>query len=160
MLFRSFLKEANRRQGGLFVLVRTSNPGAGKLQDRSLGPHRVYEEVADWVEGWSAASKSADGRYGAVGAVVGATVPAQVGDLRRRMPHVWFLLPGYGAQGGSARDTADAFDADGLGAVVNNSRGILFAYKEAKYQGKTWTDAVRAAALAMIEDLEIGRAHV
>lgn len=91
--------------------------------------------------------------YGPIGAVVGATHPGEIGRFRQRMPHAPLLLPGYGAQGGSAADTAAAFDANGLGAVVNNSRGIIFADKNPGYSMYEWTDAVRAATEAMIEDL-------
>jgi orotidine-5'-phosphate decarboxylase len=94
--------------------------------------------------------------YGAVGAVVGATHPAQLAELREAMPHTWFLVPGYGAQGAGAADTAAAFDGNGLGAVVNNSRGILFAFRRPEYANfgeKQWQRAVEAATKQMIDDL-------
>lgn len=147
-----FLDAARRHGAGFFVLVRTSNPGAGLLQDQSLGDRTVYQTIGDWVEEWSADSLGASG-YGSVGAVVGATVPEQVVELRKRMPHVLLLLPGYGVQGGGARDTAAAFDANGLGAVVNNSRGVLFAYRNAEYADRPWRDAIADATRAMIDDL-------
>lgn len=147
-----FLTTATKTGTGLFVLVRTSNPGAGKLQDQSIGDATVYQTIADWVEQWSA-DASEGHRYGPVGAVVGATVPRQVVELRSRMPHAILLIPGYGAQGGTAADTAGAFDEEGLGAVVNNSRGILFAYKNADYANLSWQDAIAAATDAMIADL-------
>lgn len=149
---KPFIQAAGSFGGGLFVLVRTSNPGAGKLQDLAIGETTIYQTIADWVEEWSAAS-AAQNRYGCVGAVVGATVPAQVTELRRRMRHVILLIPGYGAQGGKAADIAGAFDADGLGAIVNNSRGILYAYHDPARAGAAWQDALVAATRDMIADL-------
>ncbi|MFO0944985.1 MAG: orotidine-5'-phosphate decarboxylase [Planctomycetota bacterium] len=146
------MKTASRHGTGLFVLVRTSNPGAGLLQDQVFGNKTVYQTVADWVETWSRDSAGSF-TYGPVGAVVGATVPAQVVELRQRMPHVLLLLPGYGAQGGTSADIATAFDPDGLGAVVNNSRGILFAYRNPKYVGLRFDQASRKATQEMIDDL-------
>lgn len=148
-----FLKQCDQLGKGIFVLVRTSNPGAGKLQDLvTQSGHTVHQVIADWVEEWNAERTDASG-YGPVGAVVGATVPEHLQDLRTRMPHAILLLPGYGAQGGTAADLASAFDSDGMGAVVNNSRGILFAYQQPAYQGLHWLDAVVAATKAMREDL-------
>jgi orotidine-5'-phosphate decarboxylase len=151
-----FLRTARAHVTGIFVLVRTSNPGAGRLQDLLVGDQAIYQRIADWVEEWSAAAVGEYG-YGPVGAVVGATVPAQVAELRRRMPHVVLLIPGYGAQGGSAADVATAFDARGFGAVVNNSRGILYAFQEPAYAGQDWPAAVRSATLKMIADLAAHR---
>jgi orotidine-5'-phosphate decarboxylase len=147
-----FLQTAKHNGTGVFVLVRTSNPGAGALQDLVVGERTVYQTVGDWVEAWSASTKGESG-YGVAGAVVGATVPQQIVDLRKRMPHVVLLLPGYGAQGGTAADAAPAFDSKGFGALVSNSRGILYAYQSAKYAGKTWQDASVAATKDMIADL-------
>ncbi|MCL2349794.1 MAG: orotidine-5'-phosphate decarboxylase [Planctomycetaceae bacterium] len=151
-----FCKVAARRSGGIFVLVKTSNPGGGMIQDLVADGKPVYKHVAAYVESLNAADTSSNG-YGNVGAVVGATWPEQLAELRTLMPKTWFLVPGYGSQGGSAKDTAGAFDADGLGAVVNNSRGIIFAYKNGPFAGKfdRWEDAVRAATEAMIEQLAI-----
>ena len=148
-----FLQTAKEHGGGLFVLVRTSNPGAGALQDQTLGDGRtVHQVVADWTEAWSARRLGASG-YGPVGAVVGATVPEQIADLRRRMASCVLLIPGYGAQGGTAAGVAAAFDGNGLGAVVNSSRGILYAHQQPAHAGRSWQDATRAALDDMIADL-------
>lgn len=145
-----FLEHARLFHKGIFVLVRTSNPGAGRLQDLVVKGRTIYQTIGEWVENWSA---SAGERYGPVGAVIGATVPQQVAELRERMPHAIFLLPGYGTQGGTAHDTAAAFAEDGLGAVVNNSRGLLYAFRAPPYAGRTWQDALVSATKAMITDL-------
>ncbi|MGL4464743.1 MAG: orotidine-5'-phosphate decarboxylase [Planctomycetia bacterium] len=147
-----FVKTAVDHHAGLYVLVRTSNPSAGKLQDLAAGDRLIYETIADWVEEWSVAAAGGF-RYGPVGAVAGATVPRQLTELRRRMPHVPLLVPGYGAQGAGAAETAGAFDADGHGAVVNSSRGILYAYKQKEYADLHWKDAAKAALAAMTADL-------
>lgn len=164
-----FVETARARNAGLYVLVRTSNPGAGTFQDigRAAAPRLagttggesgrcVYEAVADVVQGLSR-EQAQSGGYGSVGAVVGATYPEELKALRARMPSVPLLIPGYGAQGGTGRDLRAAFDAEGLGAVVNNSRGILFAYEKSPYKeqfGETrWQAAVEAATQAMIADL-------
>lgn len=154
-----FVETAVKREAGIFVLVKTSNPGGKMLQDLSVDGRPVYRRVGDFVEKLAAQTASKWG-YGAVGAVVGATWPAQLAELRQSMPHTWFLVPGYGAQGGGASDVAPAFDARGTGAVVNNSRGILFAYREKQYAGRfsadRWQAAVEEATRDMIADL---RAH-
>lgn len=165
-----FVRRAEQTASGVFVLVRTSNPGSNDLQSLSLdasapgrgrlensssttsAPLDVSDRIADWVESYARANIGKSG-YGPVGAVVGATHPEEIARFRERMPHAPLLLPGYGAQGGSAADTAAAFDANGFGAVVNNSRGIIFAHKNPKYSLHEWTDAVRAATEAMIQDL-------
>lgn len=112
--------------------------------------------MAGYVEGLASQTAGQCG-YGAVGAVVGATYPAQLAELRAAMPHTWFLVPGYGAQGGAAGDVAAAFDDRGCGAIVNNSRGIIFAYKRAPYAERfgpsRWQEAVAAATREMIEQL-------
>lgn len=149
-----FAKAAAQAGTGVFVLVRTSNPGAGALQDASLGERTVYQLVADWVEQYSRQYAALDGGgYGPLGAVVGATVPAQLAEARTRMPHAWLLVPGYGAQGGTSADVAAAFDDHGLGAIVNNSRGILFAFREPAYAHLPWRATFAAATHAMIADL-------
>jgi len=151
-----FIDAAVRRAAGVFVLVKTSNPGGRMLQDLVADGRPVYRHVAAYVERQAEASVAACG-YGAVGAVVGATYPAQLAELRTVMPHARLLVPGYGSQGGTARDVAAAFDAAGLGALVNNARGIIFAHAAKPYAERfgaaRWQEAVHAAATDMIESL-------
>lgn len=145
-----FLDDCKKFDRGLFILVKTSNPSSGELQDLKLADGRtVYECMGDMVEQWGADMVGAYG-YSAVGAVVGATHPAEAKILRERLPHTFFLIPGYGAQGGNAEMLKNCFDKRGLGGVVNNSRGILTAYKK---NGGTYDEAARAACLAMKADL-------
>ncbi|MBC8354237.1 MAG: orotidine-5'-phosphate decarboxylase [Planctomycetes bacterium] len=151
-----FVEVAERRGAGIFVLVKTSNPGGGLFQDIENDQGAVYQHVARQVESLNVSSIGASG-YGSIGAVVGATYPEQLGELRRVMPHAWFLVPGYGAQGGTAADVAGAFDEKGLGAIVNNSRGIIFAHAKTPYRERfgnaNWQGAVEAATRDMIESL-------
>ncbi len=147
---------AGQRAAGVFVLVKTSNPGGHMFQDLVADGRPLYCHVADYVEGLASRTAGQCG-YGAIGAVVGATYPAQLTELRAAMPHTWFLVPGYGAQGGAAADVAAAFDERGRGAIINNSRGIIFAYKRAPYAERfgpsRWQEAVAAATREMIEQL-------
>ncbi len=151
-----FVQVAVERGAGIYVLVRTSNPGAGTFQDRPTDGEPLYRCVARVVEELTARHLDADG-YGPVGAVVGATYPQELAALRQAMPHVPLLIPGYGSQGGTAADVAAAFDAQGLGAIVNNSRGINFAYRQAAYSErfgpKHWEAAAEAAVKDMVADL-------
>jgi orotidine-5'-phosphate decarboxylase len=147
-----FLAHALQSGGGFFVLVRTSNPGSKDLQEAACADGDVSDRIATWVETASAAHAGKCG-YGPVGAVVGATHPSQIRRFRERMPHAVLLLPGYGAQGGAAADVRDAFDGEGLGAVVNNSRGVLCAHQRPEYAGLPWRDAARGAVEEMIRDL-------
>ena len=145
-----FLDDCKKFDTGLFILVKTSNPSSGELQDLKLADGRtVYECMGDMVEGWGAELTGAYG-YSAVGAVVGATHPAEAKILRGRLHHTFFLIPGYGAQGGNAEMLKNCFDENGLGGIVNNSRGILCAYRK---NGGTYYEAARAACLAMKADL-------
>ncbi len=141
-----FLQSARRAQAGVFVLVRTSNPGAGLFQDLQSDGRPIYCHVAEAVAAWARENMGRCG-LGDVGAVVGATYPAELAALRKLTPDVIFLVPGYGAQGGAAADVAPAFRADGLGAVVNSSRGILFPFKPDE---ATWERRVEEAARATV----------
>jgi len=157
-----FVKRATAVGGGLYVLVRTSNPGAGTFQDVTQDRRRVYEIVAAAVDRLSEGSADADG-YGCVGAVVGATYPEELKALRMIMPHAPLLVPGYGSQGGTAADVAAAFDSNGLGAVINSSRAINFAYRDKPYADQfgpeAWEAATEAATRKMIADLKpVGQA--
>ena len=152
-----FVDLAHRRRAGLYVLVRTSNPGAAEFQDRMSDGQQLFEIVARTVQRLSETTRAADRVFGCIGAVVGATWPTQLQQLRSEMPAVPLLIPGYGAQGGTSSDTAGAFYPDGLGAVVNSSRGINFAWQRKPYSGQfgdaRWQDAIAAATRDMIADL-------
>jgi orotidine-5'-phosphate decarboxylase len=194
-----FVDVAQARSAGIFVLVKTSNPGGRRFQDIVANGQPMYRHVADYVEslakltrrasedkptrrasegatkltrraseGLEGEGREGEGRegegregearpYGLVGAVVGATYPQQLAELRQAMPHTWFLIPGFGAQGGTAQDCAAAFDEHGLGAIVNNSRGIIFAHARkdlaAKFGPGRWQEAVEAATREMIDQL-------
>lgn len=137
---------------GIFVLVKTSNKSSGELQDKQIGDATIYRTMGDMCEQWGEASRGAYG-YSAVGAVVGATYPAQLAELRKALPHTFFLVPGYGAQGGGANDVVPAFDAEGLGAVINSSRGIMCAYKKGDYAEEQYAEAARAEAIRMRDEL-------
>ena len=129
---KPFIDVCNEYDRGIFILVKTSNPSSGEFQDVLIGDGRaVYELVGQKVRDWGA--DNLEGVYSNVGAVVGATYPEQAAVLRKLMPHTFILAPGYGAQGATADDLSGFFDADGLGAIVNSSRGIIAAYKKEKY---------------------------
>ena len=151
-----FVRVAVERGAGIYVLVRTSNPGAGTFQDMQDPNGTLYRRVAVVVEELAKETAKA-GIYGAVGAVVGATYPRELFELRAAMPHAPLLIPGYGAQGGSSSDLSAAFADDGLGAVVNSSRGIIFAYDRRDYASRfspdQWEQAIEAATQDMISDL-------
>jgi orotidine-5'-phosphate decarboxylase len=152
-----FVDVAKARGAGIFVLVKTSNPGGKRFQDIVAESQPLYRHVADYVE-QLAAETAGQGGYGLVGAVVGATYPQQLAELRAAMPHTWLLIPGFGAQGGTAKDCAAAFDQHGLGAIVNNSRGIIFAHARPEYKDRFgpsgWQAAVEAATRDMIAQLQ------
>lgn len=154
-----FVEVAQQRAAGIFVLVKTSNPGGGMLQDLPAQGTLIYRHVGNWVER-IASQAAGEAGYGCVGAVAGATYPEQLAELRTAMPHTWFLVPGFGSQGGAAHDVAGAFDPRGLGAVVNNSRSIIFAHRRPEFSGKfadaDWQRAVEAATLEMIQQLRDG----
>ena len=142
----------DEKDRGIFVLVKTSNPSSGELQDQKIGDKSIYETMGGMCEQWGSKTENHYG-YSRVGAVVGATYPEQLAEMRQKMPHTFFLVPGYGAQGGGANDVAGAFDANGLGAVVNSSRAILTAWKKAGTDGHDFAQQARKAALAMKEDI-------
>ena len=149
-----FRKASAVRGGGIFALVKTSNPSSGEFQDRLIDGRPLYELVAEKVVEWGSASM--DGAYSNVGAVVGATYPEMSKVLRKLMPHTYFLVPGYGAQGGTAEDLRHCFNEDGLGAVVNSSRGIIAAYKQEKYAkfgAEHFGEASRQAVIDMVSDI-------
>jgi orotidine-5'-phosphate decarboxylase len=151
-----FVDVAVARHSGVFVLVKTSNRGGRMFQDLVADGAPLYQHVGRYVE--RLAVKSAgDCGYGAVGAVVGATYPEQLSTLRAAMPHTWFLVPGFGSQGGTARDVAAAFDPHGTGAIINNSRAIIFAHRQPPYAerfgARRWQEAVEAATRDMIDRL-------
>lgn len=145
-----FLKEC-RNGKMIFALVKTSNPSSGELQDLKIGDKTVYQTVAGMVNNW-AETAMGKGRYSQVGAVVGATYKEEQAILRKLMPNVFFLVPGYGAQGAGASDIVDAFDENGEGAIVNSSRGIICAYKKG-YDEKNFAVAAREAAIRMRDDI-------
>ncbi|MDR3344629.1 MAG: orotidine-5'-phosphate decarboxylase [Oscillospiraceae bacterium] len=132
----------------IFVLCKTSNPSSGELQDLQREGVPLYAAMGDWCERWGANSIGAYG-YSNAGAVVGATYPAQLAELRKRLPHTFFLVPGYGAQGGAAADIAGAFDDNGRGAIINSSRAILCAWKTANTPPEDFALAARKEAVAM-----------
>lgn len=138
---------------GIFVLVKTSNPSSGELQDKELADGRtIYRAMGDMCEGWGKELPGAYG-YSGVGAVVGATYPAQLEELRKALPHTFFLVPGYGAQGGAADDVAPAFDENGLGAVVNSSRGIMCAWQKENCAPEEFAQAARREAVRMRDEI-------
>ena len=138
---------------GIFVLVKTSNPSSGELQDRQLATgETVYQLMGGNCDTWGEKLPGKFG-YSGVGAVVGATYPAQLDELRKTLPHTFFLVPGYGAQGGGADDVAPAFDDNGLGAVVNSSRGILCAWQKEKCDGGEYAAAARREAIRMRDEI-------
>ena len=154
---KPFIKVAKKHRKGIFVLVKTSNPSSGEFQDQIVeGGSPLYELVADKVAEWGQDHMGDD--YSYVGAVVGATYPEMGAALRKRMPKNYILVPGYGAQGGQGKDLKPFFNEDGLGAIVNSSRGIICAYQNDPYCGKygavSFSDAARAAVIDMIEDLK------
>jgi orotidine-5'-phosphate decarboxylase len=151
-----FVEAAGQVGAGVFVLVKTSNPGGGWLQDLPSHDRPIYRHVAQLVEDLAAQTAGESG-YGIVGAVVGATYPSQLAELRAAMPHTWLLIPGYGSQGGSAADVVAGFDERGLGAIVNNSRGLTFAYQRepyrSRYAASDWQRAVEDALQDMVAEL-------
>jgi orotidine-5'-phosphate decarboxylase len=152
---KPFVDVCKEEKKGIFVLVKTSNPSSGEFQDKETDGKPLYEIVGEYVDKWGADTIGACG-YSAVGAVVGATYPKMGKILRKIMPKTYILVPGYGAQGGTADELKPYFNEDGLGAIVNSSRGIICAYKQekyAKYGENGFADASRQAVLDMKEDI-------
>ena len=148
-----FLKTAEEGDKCVFILAKTSNPGSGELQNVAAGDNdTVYGLMAGLIEKWGAGTQ---GKYGytRAGAVAGATYPEELQQLRARMPHTFLLVPGYGAQGGTAEDVRHAFQDRGRGAIVNSSRGIICAWQKTGKNGEDYQEAARAAAIAMRDDI-------
>lgn len=153
---KPFIDVCKQENKGLFILVKTSNPSSGEFQDQKIDGKPLYELVGEKVAQWGEEHMGESG-YSYVGAVVGATYPEQGEILRKVMPKSFILVPGYGAQGGKGKDLVHFFNEDGLGAIVNSSRGIIAAYKQeayAKFGAENFGDASRAAVEAMIADIQ------
>ena len=149
-----FIDVCKEEKKGLFILVKTSNPSSGEFQDRLIDGRPLYELVGEKVAAWG--EECMGDEYSYIGAVVGATYPEMGKVLRKIMPKAYILVPGYGAQGGKGKDLVHFFNEDGLGAIVNSSRGIIAAYKQeqyAKFGAENFGDASRAAVEAMIADI-------
>lgn len=152
---KPFIKVAKEENKGMFILVKTSNPSSGEFQDRLIDGRPLYEWVGEKVAEWGEEHMGSCG-YSYVGAVVGATYPEMGKILRKVMPKTYILVPGYGAQGGKAKDLVHYFNEDGLGAIVNSSRGIIAAYKQetyAKFGPENFADASRQAVIDMQKDI-------
>ncbi len=152
---KPFIDVCKEEKKGIFVLVKTSNPSSGELQDRIIDGRPLYELVGEKVAQWG--EECMGDSYSYVGAVVGATYPEMGKILRKIMPKAYILVPGYGAQGGQGKDLVHFFNEDGLGAIVNSSRGIIAAYKQEKYAKfgeENFGDASRAAVEDMIADID------
>lgn len=157
---KPFIKVCQEEKKGLFILVKTSNPSSGEFQDRLIDGRPLYEIVGEKVAEWGADHMGDS--YSYIGAVVGATYPEMGKVLREIMPKSYILVPGYGAQGGKGADLVHFFNKDGLGAIVNSSRGIIAAYQQEKYAeygAENFADASRAAVLDMKEDIAGALAH-
>jgi orotidine-5'-phosphate decarboxylase len=150
---RPFTKLCDENDKGIFILVKTSNPSSHEIQDLPTGDHMCHEEVAQLVSSWGMPHLG-ECHFSSVGAVVGATYPEEAAYLRSLMPNQFFLVPGYGAQGGDHTTVKPCFNADGHGAIVNSSRAILYAYKNnQKYSDKNFAEAARDEVLRMKKDL-------
>lgn len=151
-----FIRTAKKHNKGIFVLVKTSNPGSGEFQDLTYDGKKLHEIIAQKTNEWGKDLVGKNG-YSAVGAVVGATYSHEMEVLRNMMPSAYFLVPGYGAQGATAKDIAPCFNPDGLGAIINASRSILYAYTispwNEKYGVNGWKDATREAVMKMNEEI-------
>ena len=155
---KPFVDVCKEEKKGIFILVKTSNPSSGEFQDRLIDGRPLYEYVGEQVAQWG--EEVMGNGYSYVGAVVGATYPEQGKILRKVMPKSFILVPGYGAQGGKGKDLVHYFNEDGLGAIVNSSRGIICAYKQeayAKFGSLNYADASRQATIDMINDINSAR---
>lgn len=153
---KPFLENCKKHDKGIFILVKTSNKSSGDLQDRKVDEQNIpiYELMGHFVDSWGQ-DLIGNEDYSSVGAVVGATFPQEAEKLRELMPNAIFLVPGYGAQGGSAKDVKSCFKADGTGALINNSRGIIFAYETSKdFDERSFAEAARQATIIMKKDLD------
>ncbi len=146
---KPFVDACTKNDRGIYILVKTSNPSSGELQDLPIGDEVVHEHLAQLVESWATAGLGQQSNLSCIGAVIGATYPEELTYLRTLMPHVPFLIPGYGAQGGTAEDCRTGFLADGTGAIVNSSRGILYASK-----GSDWQKEASKAVEGMARELK------
>ncbi len=147
-----FLKECRNRQKSIYVLVKTSNKSSGEFQNRDMEGKPLFVRVAEKILAWGAGLDTPCG-YNEVGAVVGATYPEEQKIIRSLLPKAYFLVPGYGAQGATAQDIANAFNPDGLGAIVNSSRGIMCAWQKTGHNGTDYQEAARAEAIRMRDDI-------
>lgn len=147
-----FLVECRARQKSIFVLVKTSNQSSGEFQNRDMEGRPLFVRVAEQLAVWGEGLDTPCG-YNEVGAVVGATYPEEQRVIRELLPRAYFLVPGYGAQGATAKDIANAFNDDGLGAVINSSRGIMCAWKKTGGEGEDYREAARAEAIRMRDDI-------
>ena len=154
---KPFIEDCEKYNKGVFILIKTSNPSSKEIQDLKLEDgEELYTKVAQLVEKWG---ENLRGKYGysSISAVVGATYPKELQNLRKIAPHTFFLIPGYGAQGGKAKDIALGFDKNGIGGIVNSSRGLIYAYKsdlwKTKYTEEEFAEATRAEAIRMKEEL-------
>ena len=146
------LEKCRAYDKGIFVLVKTSNKSSGELQDLKIGDKTVYATMGDMCEKWGSEVMGKYG-YSGVGAVVGATYPEQLAEMRKALPHTFFLVPGYGAQGGGAEGVAKGFDENGLGAIVNSSRAVMCAYKKEECDPHDFAKAARREVIRMKEDI-------
>ncbi len=149
---KPLIKVCSENDKGIFVLVKTSNPSSGELQDKLVDGMPIYELMGKMCEEWGKELPGAYG-YSGVGAVVGATYPEQIKQLRAALPHTFFLIPGYGAQGATAKDISAAFDSNGLGGIVNSSRGIMCAYKKQEVNERDYAIAARKEAIRMRDEI-------
>ena len=157
---KPFIEDCKKNGKGIFILVKTSNPSSGELQDlKTKDGDEIYTEMAKLVEKWGEELRGEYG-YSSISAVVGATYPKQLKQIREIAPHTFFLIPGYGAQGGKAEDIALGFDSNGLGGIVNNSRGLMCAYKsdlwKDKFSEEDFAKATREEAIRMRDELNRG----